>query len=98
MPLIPRTKLEISTQLTLSTAHITEEDAARCDNDDTPHVLHGDEYSWRIFTDEELEKPGVAAMSPAFQEVMRLARFHGCRYLVLDQDGPVLSDLQKFDW
>jgi hypothetical protein len=96
-------KLEISKMLTISTAHITPEtyDGIVCayfDGDDEyityPFYLK-DGYGWFICTDENYANE---SNPECIKDCMKFAREHGCDWLCLDSDGPIVDGLPVYEW
>lgn len=88
--------------LTLSTAHITEEDAKYLGKEESFSV--GDfGFGFFMFTYigrdiDELSEWCPKQYSIAFKNILKHARKKNCRYICLDCDADVIEDLQVFDW
>jgi hypothetical protein len=87
----PKPKLEINSELVLSTAHISESTNAALTNDLLTqrtdcglrlHVLGFIEYG----APEELKA------------LLKLAKQNNCKWLLLDRDGDIHPSLPVFDW
>lgn len=99
-------KRERDVTLVASTAHITACDAAAIANAglDFP-VYDKDDYGWwiNITDDPELLAESLAqaeqdGFSPDLILLLRIAANTGCRWLMLDCDGPVYEDLPVHEW
>ena len=86
--------LEFGKYIVLSTSHIPEDTADRLTWDGST----SDEYGWWLYVPEENndenDGPDYMALNPLFD----LARKHGCFYIRLDSDGPVVAGLEVYSW
>jgi hypothetical protein len=99
---------EISRNLVASTAHITMEDRDLLEaagEGESPLVVYSFEYGFLIYipTDPaKVAEEGAAALargySQALVDLLALTSKEGCRYLLLDQDGPIYDNLPAFMW
>lgn len=91
---------EVNKELVVSTAHISEEtNTALIDPDGSLRDIlatYDYEYGYRFFIGNEDDK--LKTNFPGLDALMKIARKQGCKWLVLDQDGPVYDWLEKFDW
>lgn len=104
----PRSALEISKMLTISTAHVTEDIcerlAARADHDpryNIPFVVYRkDEFGYFIYvTKDTLEDALKEGSCPeVLLDVVKFAVKHGCKLLCLDRDGPTVPELKTHEW
>lgn len=93
--------LEIQKMITLSTAHITEQTAKLLDkepekNNMTISVYKKSEYGW--FLPIESIDYNTAAIPEDLKKVIAFAKDHGCSWLCLDCDGPILDYLDTYKW
>jgi hypothetical protein len=101
--------LEITTLITMSTSHITADDNTRLLAGEEPPV--GSWYSLGTDGNGHLvhcspDTPthldnGVCleeGWSPAVTALQVFAEGHGCEYIRLDPDGPVIPGLPVYDW
>ena len=88
--------LEISKMLCLSTAHVSRKTSELLDlqTDDVPPAYDKSVYGWFISV-QETDPPTCPS---DLHQLLIFARIRGCQWLMLDRDGPVLSELQIFDW
>lgn len=90
-------ELEISSVLTLSSAHIKEETAKLLDKDATGLIVYPKEkYGWFILTCnwEEYEE----TIPDDLKKCVAFAANKGCDLLCLDGDGPVIKDIPAYPW
>lgn len=89
--------------LDLSTGHLPED----LGQDLTGHagvVAYDLPYGWLLAVPPDLddhiaEYAGTPdAVPDPIVGIWRLAGRHGCRYVLLDQDGPVEPELPTYDW
>lgn len=89
---------EIESIIVLSTAHITQETAEAFELEHLPFTVWKCEYGFvvsaRNFETDQF-KPSIPEDLAAVQV---LARDNGCRYIMLDRDGPTVEELSTFDW
>lgn len=93
--------LEIQKMIILSTAHITEQTAKLLDkepeeNSMTISVYKKSEYGW--FLPIENISYDTAAVPEDLKKVIAFAKDHGCSWLCLDCDGPILEYLDTYKW
>ena len=94
---------EIHNLLLLSTTHITAEDADLIAGEVFPGK-GGDESSLLVYCGQSEgqsfaeETARASGYSDAFMQAVALARRLDCRYLLLDNAGPVVDDLPTYDW
>jgi len=104
---------EIFKTLVASTAHITLEDNNLLEDNiennlmsADPVSVHNTGYGFAVFVNPDTKEPRLEdeikeagfGYSDAFKKLIGMARDAGCRYLLLDRDGPEYEDLEKFDW
>jgi len=97
------TGFEINRELVLSTGHVTEADNALLAKRVKDGVIAATEFGWRICTNLEMTFARVrldaeCGYSPALLQLLDTARILGCKWLVLEADGPLHDELPKFDW
>ncbi len=80
--------LEIQSILVLSTAHLAKETMKIISDDDE---ISSDMYSATIWDDYPNSYPELL-------KAQSLAKQWNCAYIKFDQDGPIISDLDSFDW
>ena len=95
--------MEINKELVLSTCHIPEVVAEQLANNTIEGlIVIRDEYSWRVLTDIRtelsLDPQGESAIPSVLLHLLGLAQGLDCKWLLLDQDGPVDDSLAIFDW
>lgn len=95
-------KYEIGKYLTVSSVHITEEEANMLEDSS---FVEKDDYSFRLFTclgDRFSEIDQIIREdfndSNNLRDLIDLARQLDCVYLVIDGDGPILEDYETYDW
>ena len=96
---------EINRELTLSTGHIPATDdrllaeAAKLSGVQRIRFwwLTVPDYGYRIYVDsaDDIRSCGCSA---ALCNLVKLARKHECKWLVLDPDGQLRDDLTVFEW
>jgi len=106
-------KPEITTVLTLSTSHITGQDNGLLEGGVDPMVgtwfplrylgeNDGVGYMVHVAPEdiEDSDKEGLKDMgySSAITGIQEYAKSHGCDYIRLDPDGPVVEELDSFEW
>ena len=86
--------LEISKMLTISTAHITEEtDKLLRDGEVDVCCFSLDDFGWLILSfgpDKDIPED--------LQACLTFANRHGCDWLRMDCDAPVVEGLVVYDW
>ena len=93
-------KYEINTEIVFSTTHITEEESKRLTQASCT-LVNDVTYGWRIYVSEEVfegKTPYNLAHLPNVSALGKIAHAQGCKWLVLDCDGPVMDNLPKFEW
>jgi hypothetical protein len=93
-------KYEVNKELVLSTSHISSDTAGVL----TTHLhvgladllINSTEYGWRFVA--HVDECVLVKLPVELSALLRLATSLGCTYLLLDQDGPIMENLQKFDW
>ena len=104
---LPIPAMEINREVVFSTGHMMKEDGdilADCSR--AYPAVHASEYGWRVFTDLDDEESEdvlacalqTAGLSQEFIRLWRTARGYGCKWLVLDCDGPYAEGFPQFDW
>lgn len=95
--------MEIEKMLVLSTAHVSESTA------DLINRIKGlswgpafeSTYGW-IFHVSPLAESGETddppGTPPEIRAALHLARLHRCKWLLFDSDGPVVEELQTYEW
>lgn len=91
-------KLEINRELVLSTCHLPPTDASILED-----MGEGYEFGYRLYTflgetPAEIRSHIDTCYSAEMMDLLELARAYGCKWLVLDQDGPEMDTLPKFEW
>jgi len=95
-------KYEINKELVLSTGHITEQTSTDLEyhyksDSKINLIVVSYEHGHRILTTDEGLK--LCEGTPCeLMPLIRLANRLECKWLVLDQDGPIMEDLKVFDW
>lgn len=87
----------------VSTHHITLQDSLTLDRGDVPDQIGNFEYGHMVLTHPRCDEKRTTrlrqfGMSEAYIRLMHCAYAQGYYYLMIDQDGPVVDDLDKFDW
>lgn len=105
--------LEITKMLTLSTAHISQDTAAKLEQESDTNAMgltvyeksgSGASYGWFLYISPEhtagYSKQAVQAgtLPSDLASCMALAHDMGCTVLCLDCEGPIVPYLEKFDW
>lgn len=95
------TKLEISKMLTINIKHITEETSFlldECDVDskmrDLPPTFNKRDYGWFIYVGDI----DCYEMPKDLQKCCELAIDSDCDWLCFDVEGPVVSELEIYEW
>ncbi|MEK3955921.1 MULTISPECIES: DUF5983 family protein [unclassified Psychrobacillus] len=94
-------KLEISSMLTISTAHISEETAKLIESNAIQGLIHyqKNEYGWFIYTGVEEDEVELKEDLPEdLKSVMDVAIRHNCIWLCLDRDAELAKDLPIYHW
>lgn len=99
-------QLEIQRYLTVSTAHITEEDMKRLNlrkaTSDTILILNSFDYGVSVYVGSHEEPAWETAKTEGFssglQNMLKLALDNDCRYLKLDCDGPTVEGYKTYNW
>ena len=100
---------EINKKLVLSTGHIQATTSKILDMEDDPQtealaeilIWERSEFGYRIYVpldDGPAYHMTVAALCPELAALMLLTHAQGCKWLVLDADGPKHEQLPAFDW
>ena len=84
--------LEIQKIMTLSTAHIKEQTAKFLDKS----AYKKSEYGW--FLPIEDRSYDTTTIPEDLKKVIEFAKDHGCSWLCLDRDGPILDYLDTYEW
>ena len=109
-PAIAPNKLEFSTVLTLSTAHITKDDSdalleSASGERQGGFIVMTDPHRVRLMllvheclynNDDNLAEDN--GYSPELMALVALARDHKCDWLILHPDGNTVEGLPTFDW
>lgn len=82
--------LEITRMLTASTAHVTPMMMAT--NPDLVHTQF--ESGWILYIPEKVEEDRQEPL----RKLLSLAKEQGCQWILLDSDGPLIDDLETFEW
>lgn len=99
--------LEINRELVVSSAHIREEDAdilhARASSgvaSGWPSTVDNVAWGWRVWVQREDSADDAVfhGMSAEFLVLLNLAREHGCKWLIIDSDGPEVRGYPRFEW
>lgn len=94
--------LEIHQFLTLSTAHL--DGPWFGPGAELPTASVALDYGMLLWVPDDIDDFLIAAdepgpdHDPTIVALRRFARHHGCDWIMLDQDGPVVQGLQTFDW
>lgn len=99
-------ELEINKELVASTGNISEETDAWLTSSESEGFVskYNHEYGYRIYVaqDKEMFQQEIQELwnlgRGELAELMRLARRHRCKWLVLDADGPLVPNRPKFEW
>lgn len=103
----PRTRpYEINRELVLSTAHIPYSDAQAFDGAAKDKQLKMQlwwmdniDFGYRILVNEDIVAEIITCgLSAALLDLVKLARKLKCKWLVLDADGGIHSNLPEFEW
>lgn len=93
--------LEISKMLTVSTAHLTEDDAVYLARscyfeaeDDLVVYAKGD-YGWFVYIPYDLNEYNL---SKNLKHIFTLAKIFECIWICFDEDGCVIEELNTYDW
>ena len=89
--------MEIHKMMVMSTGHISKETATLLDLDKAGIVVYKKgEYGWfLVVTDwQDAEEP----IPIDLEKCLAYAELHGCAWLCLDCDGPMLPDLPQYTW
>lgn len=94
--------MDITKCLTVSTAHVSEQTAAKLKYEPTMNqlwisVYEKGEYGFWIYVPEYLPEMAVNIPEDLFR-CLSLAQRNGCEWLCLDCDGEVLESLAVYDW
>lgn len=87
---------EISSMITLSTAHITPEIADKLTNqtlEEDISYFQKNEYGFFFPVIDEF-----TPKDPILQDLFAYAKANNCKWICLDQDDPVMDDLKTYDW
>lgn len=82
----------------ISTGHVSQATAAMLDAgaEDLPMSCYPPEYGWLVPTGISAEaEPDVPTDLWA---VMQLAKRSDCAWILFDRDGPMVGDLETFEW
>jgi hypothetical protein len=97
-------RYEINKEIVFSTGHISLRDMQKL-NRFTQHKrlrLNYDSYEYgiRIYVLDASPEADARAdgFTPAFINLITIAKEQGCKWLVLDCDGPEFDHLEKFEW
>jgi len=86
---------EINRELVLSTAHLPDSDRLLLGLDDPGTLVMPYTHGWRIYAETSgLTRP----YSGTLVRLLQLAVDLDCKWLVLDCDGPVMEELETFEW
>jgi hypothetical protein len=95
-------KYELNSELVLSTGHISEKtnfdlQLSAHRNSKIKIVVNPFEYGYRVLTsDDSLDD--LEGCPVDLRWLVVLSNSLGCKWLVLDQDGPLMDNLQTYDW
>lgn len=93
--------LEISKMLTISTAHLTEDDAVYLDNacyfeaDDDLIVYAKGYCGWFVYMPDDLNEYNL---SKNLKHIFALAKIFDCVWICFDVDGCVIKELNTYNW
>lgn len=102
---MPLNKLELSTILTVSTAHLTQETLTMLDEMDAwdptfaniacyPKLLNGENIGWFIYTCVPSSQIKEEVPND-LRTLLDLAEFCNAGIICVDRDGPVIKDIPK---
>lgn len=101
----PDEPFEIHRTFVASTCHVTKADADFLQENATSSgmvplvVYEKGEYGWWLYLGDVLGTADTTTcVSEPLAGLIRLARDHGCVWLMLDADGPVYDGLPVYDW
>lgn len=84
---------EVNKELVLSTCHIPYGTSKALSDQTMTAADTNVPYGWRVWVDSDIiEGHKVLA------GLLALAEEKGCKWLVLDQDGPVCDDITQWEW
>ena len=90
---------EINREIVFSTSHITEHENDILKSEASTNVsaiaVDDIEFGYRIWVDQD--KANFNS-TPNILSLVRASKAMGCKWLVLDCDGPVVNNLRTFDW
>ena len=93
------TQYEINKELVLSTAHISFAEAQKLAKGVDGLVIAEDEYSYRVSVASHINGlDEIKTDIPVIKSLILLSEEYGCKWLVLDQDGPVMDNLERWEW
>lgn len=86
----------------ISTAHISEETAAKIQHEVEPNemmlsVYEKDGYGWWIYLGN-IDSTSVWRIPDDLWNLICLAIKNGCDWLCLDRDAEIIEELPTFDW
>ena len=87
-------ELEIERTLVASTAHIPYSTSTYLNDLDIFDV----EYGYKVYVPEIDVIERIYGDHPELCSLLKLALVNSCRWLLLDQDGPVYDKLPQFNW
>lgn len=94
--------MEITRMLTISTAHVSKETAAKLDYEDgfawecCLAIYRKEDCGWLIFVDAA--NLSSKSIPEDLKACLALARAKNCEWLCLDCDGEALGILPTYDW
>lgn len=93
--------LEITKMLTISTTHLTEDDAVylvrACNWDDINElvVYEKGDYGWFVYIPNDLNEYNL---SENLKYILAFAKNNECDWICFDEDGCVVKELNTYDW
>jgi hypothetical protein len=94
--------LEINKEIVFSTCHITRADDLLLDGlskrDD--NCIDSHEYGYRLLVSKSTIDNGLdfEGLSPFVCFLVGIALLNGCKWLLLDSDGPIIEALPVHEW
>ena len=88
---------EVNTELVLSTAHVTNEEC----NQNSFINYSTDEYNVRFHVTivmGEIAENDLQGFYPNLYKLLNLAKILECKWLLLDAEAEIHTELEQFDW
>lgn len=90
-------KYEINKEMVFSSSHIPESTAKLLECGDAPFSVTSNDYSWRLHVSKYAAVHDVEG-NTELKNIAKIAKEHDCIWLVIDQDGPIYTNLPIFNW